>query len=47
MIRMLLVKVGKMDISFDTDFAGYPTIAEALGKPLEIGTIPLLNQQLE
>lgn len=36
-----LVKVGKMDISFDTDFAGYPTIAEALGKPLEIGTIPL------
>ena len=26
-----LVKVGKMDISFDTDFAGYPTIAEALG----------------
>ena len=30
-----------MDISFDTDFAGYPTIAEALGKPLEIGTIPL------
>ena len=38
---MLLVKVGKMDISFDTDFAGYPTIAEALGKPLEIGTIPL------
>ena len=35
------IQVGKMDISFDTDFAGYPTIAEALGKPLEIGTIPL------
>ena len=36
-----LVKVGKMNINFDANFAGYPTIAEALENPLEIGPISL------
>lgn len=36
-----LVKIGEMNIDFETDFSGYTTIAEALEKPLEIGPIPL------
>lgn len=36
-----LVKVGKMNINFDSNFAGYATIREALEKPLEVGPVPL------
>ena len=35
-----LVKVGKMNINFDSNFAGYATIREALEKPLEVGPVP-------